>query len=162
MSNTITRRLMVPAVLLIWAVVILRFLDGCSTTTTHSVSESQNFLAFHSSVVPDSFSLKLNYEDPFLRGEFQAEFSANNFFERPSRKQFEPSIGKASNINFPKIHYLGGIKSPDSDKMTGIIKLDGKTFSVAPGDQIEEVLIQKIQLEEVTVRVNDSIIIVPI
>ena len=162
MSNTITRRLMVPAVLLIWAVVILRFLDGCSTTTTHSVSESQNYLAFHSSVVPDSFSLSLNYKDPFLRDEFQAGFSVNNFSERTSRKQFEPSIGKAAKSNLPKIHYLGGIKSPDSDKMTGIIKLDGKIFSITSGDQIEEIFIQKIKLEELTIKVNDSIIIVPI
>ena len=42
-------------------------MDGCNTNITHSVSESQEFLTFHSSVVPDTYSLRLNYEDPFLR-----------------------------------------------------------------------------------------------
>ena len=57
----------------------------------------------------------------------------------------------------PEIQYLGGIKSKNQVRMTGIIMLEGKSLSVKPGDRIKDVLIQEIRLEVLTLKFNHSI-----
>lgn len=92
----------------------------------------------------ESFSLNLNYRDPFL-GRLAAYYypssqrkSARRVFSSFKKKTSEKETGKPLDISF--IKYLGQIKNQKSGKQVALVNIHGKDIFLTEGDSVNNMV----------------------
>jgi hypothetical protein len=95
-------------------------------------------------IVGDSFSLTLNYRDPF-----QAS-------ERKTVKQFKESViprKKATSkiVNWPVVEYTGSFVNRSTNEIKAIIKVNGSEYMVNKNHKVQSITVLNIKSKEILV-----------
>lgn len=104
-----------------------------------------------------SYTLALNYADPFLKEEPRPR---NN---NPSKSSSTPSkpvptiVPQKTFTEAPKtldIKYMGLVENKTSGVATGLVSINGKSFLVKKGEKVEGVLIKTLTSDKLEVKVG--------
>lgn len=151
-----THKLLIPAVLLIWAGVIFNLTDGCEKhveVTQPVVSASQQSLGTTS----DSLTLSLNYPDPFLKNN-PSFFAKNTSHTKP---QSALSLGEIHHqkeaLVLPEMTFLGAVVS--STQIRGLLQLEGYLYDVVKGQSLGHLTVLDVELTAISLQYKDSLIL---
>ncbi|MCB0479716.1 MAG: hypothetical protein KDC84_16225 [Crocinitomicaceae bacterium] len=158
MNKKTINSILLVTVLGIWGyVVYAKFYNGNSES--NDTNEIVNVSGGRTIMKKDSFSLRLDYRDPFL-----GKISNNNF--KPKQSISAHSTQEKRKIKsptpepqpWPTIRYYGLVKNASKNKGgTALISLNGKTHQVIQGDEIEHVEIKNILGDSIQVKYQKEI-----
>ena len=156
MKNKKLNTLLGPFVILVWIGVLFRFVGGCEEGLGKSDLADASAIAKAHITAWDSFSLELDYRDPFLNQlpippkkiHKTAKRSVGKLIQKPPQKK----------IIIPKLSYQGGVASGDSLAMTGILLVGGQVRAVRAGEQIGNIRIESLGLDRLSLSIEDSLI----
>lgn len=133
-------KILIPAVVLIWIGVLLRFLGPISTGNEGAgVAPSAQIDITDSGQNP--FELSLAYEDPFSHSSSQPK-PKNNQSVRSRRSSKLVSLERPKpKWNPPALSYQGGVQK-EAGSLTGLLSVDGKLIPVQHGDHVSGLLVQ--------------------
>lgn len=151
MKSKATRIFLAVAALLVWGLIIYRMIVGINENNT----ETPEFAILTDTTVkaniPDTFSLLLNYSDPFLSGKIESKQEI--ICPKPTKATMvsAPVKSQAISIPFPSIKYCGLITNKQTNKLVAIINISGSQYLAKQGDRIENIVVERMY--------NDSILI---
>lgn len=118
--------------------------------------------------IPDTFSLSLNYVDPFLKESRQSSYSKkeNNTVgtskkksnNHPSSTNRNVTTNPSTGIVWPKIKYEGMIKN--NTNVTAIVSINGSSYFLKNGEKAQDILIQSITNDSIAVSYQKNIKII--
>jgi hypothetical protein len=103
--------------------------------------------------IPDTFSLVLNYADPFLcKANGSGVRDGNNLKNSSSSKMKDLSqLNEKKPIEWPLLIYGGIVKNMTSDNTICLVKINGKSKMFKSGDMKEDIKLLKIYKDSVVV-----------
>ncbi|WKN45341.1 hypothetical protein [Tunicatimonas pelagia] len=149
--------ILLPAVAVIWIVIGYRIYQAVKGEEPLMPSRTAPLLTTEEMVI-DTYTLQLNYADPFLK-------------RQPVRSQGEPASASSTpilianttksdvsaGVNWGRITYLGMIENSHTQQKVAIIALDGVRKLVKIQDRISPFLVEKIYKDSVLVRSGKDI-----
>ena len=155
MKQSKWNKVLVPAVLLIWVGVILRFFGSCSPQEATQLA-TNSFPLAEDTKKQHSFELKLDYEDPFLSYSPRKQKISSS---QPVKRQAKliPIPPPKSPLRLPQFRYQGGVQSP-AGNFTGLLAIDDRVVPIRNGDSISGLLIRHPDLHSVVLVHPDTII----
>ena len=146
MKNKKTVYVLLPAVAIIWGIVIYRVFSGLhSSNENYKMNTNFNTSVNTNSSVLDTFSISANYRDPFLGR--MISVNANSI-----QKNETPKVEKViQQIKWPTIIYNGMIKNQKSKKELALVQIGGKDNIMKAGETAEGIKIQKIYKDSIEV-----------
>ncbi len=144
---------MLPTTILVWAYVVYSVFDF-NNPQSSSGKKSEKVLSDEpfNSTLTDTFSLLLNYNDPFLKEYKPQRISVNKNSTGVKPKTVAPVVVKVNDSEkWPAIVFSGKISSNKDDKQLCIMKVDGTDYIVAKGQQAGEVSVIDVY--------NDSVLV---
>lgn len=140
--------LLIPAVLIIWGYIIYLIVPKSSDDEIPIVQSELAFTAKEADANKVD-TLKLNYDDPFLKSKYKQVVKA-----KPTRKSApKPKVTmpiKAKPIAWPKLTYQGFIKNNDRKK--ALVQIGNHSQIIAQGESVGE----EYKIVSIT---NDSIVL---
>lgn len=157
MKNKKLNKILLPLVGLIWLAVAFRFFGSEKEGDNLSHLPSTSFALLDSNLQRESFSLLLDYRDPFL--DRPADLGMEKQPVSPPSVPTSPilrleKIQLPQKIDYPKVSYLGGVKSETDTR--GLVQIDGKILQVKKGEEVQEVSILDLNLDQILVQFKDS------
>lgn len=155
MKKKIYTGILFLAVVIIWGYVGFQFINGMSAEEEElSLDELTD-----SSPTPIKLNtkqaLKLNYQDPFLKSQIisQKKIVPTVNQQKPSSiKKTEAIPTIITTFNWPVITYKGLIQNQNrTNRVLGLIQIDGKECLVKPGEKINNLLITSIKKDKVEI-----------
>ncbi len=139
--------ILLPLVILVWGAIIAKVLfnfsdsDAVNTTTKaiHAPDKTQKN-------VIDSFSLYLNYADPFLGKMSNSNNSTNS--QTQSFQNIKEGIVKKPQ-QWPNIKYYGLVKNSKTRALKANISVNNKMFILKEKEKIENLRLEMISIDSV-------------
>lgn len=156
MKNKKNIYILLPIVLLIWAIVIYQFFSF--TTLDNSLENTATEFNIKPFKVKErtTFSINVAYRDPFL-GKMYTASSANPNLKKhtviSSKKQLNPEQA----IVWPTIHYKGTISDSKQKSILFIMVIDGHNFYMKKGDTENGVFLKDGDKESVYVKYKGNL-----
>lgn len=158
MKNKTITYVLLLLVLIIWGTIVYKvFFYSEPTEELYNIDNLNTTKTITD--IPDTFSLSLNYVDPFLKESRQSTYikKENNIISKSKeKKNYHPSSTNRNTesnhsigIVWPKIKYEGMIKN--NTNVTAIVSINGSSYFLKNGEIVHDILIQSIT--------NDSIIV---
>lgn len=155
MKNKKTAWILLPAVLAIWGFLGWKVYAAMTVDEPMVVFNPEvNDELEKEKLIPDTYQLLLDYNDPFLKGENPNKHVKQPIVNGPPKnantepkKQPQPPAQKS----WPEIRYSGLVKSPKDGKMVGFLSINGTSHFVKPGEVIGEVTVREIWKDSVKV-----------
>ncbi len=159
MKNKKQLYILLPAVLVVWGLIVFKIYDSTSSETiSHNVlpTTPEDIIA---SVEQDTYELILDYNDPFL--------NAKKTVRRKKARAKRPVSGKVqskktnaeTSINWNAINYLGFTENSKTSQKTAMVTINKKHYMVKEHQEIEGFVINKISKNLISVnkdgQVND-------
>lgn len=141
-------KILILAVALIWGVVVFKFAAPYFTPTETVITA--DVLVKPSKVFlqkKDTFNLELPQRDPFLGKSVRVKKTKTSV-AKPIKKVRKPSV--PSNKNWPRIEFLGFVKSSKSKSRLGLVRINGTLKRVRNGSKIGEVTVVKIEERQIS------------
>lgn len=154
MKNKYYNRIMLPAVVLIWAFALWRIF-GPEPEEPSINLPTQALPAITLAVSEEPDTLRLGYRDPFLDRRPVRQAPASNPSPQPTISVIKP----ASTINYPEVRYLGGVASADG-LITGVMQLGSAFYNVQQGDSLAGLWVRSLSLDASEVQFADSVWVV--
>lgn len=156
MKNKKATYLLLAAALLIWGYIVYSVVDFKSSNTVPksiiSLSEKKNDLLFNE---VDTFSLWLNYDDPFLHNSAYSpsRFQNSNQSRNVASVKVKPvtNIKPTETVKWPLIVFNGTITSSKENKLLCLLKVEGTDYVLPVGKQAGEIDIVSITTDSITV-----------
>lgn len=135
---------LLPLVLLIWGLLIYQFFSFSSAES--NFSEIEPSIDFKPSELTkiDTFSLDVNYRDPFL-----GKMYKDSKKEKGGERKKTPSR-PAVNFVWPDIKYKGIVSDMKDTKKVFLLAINGKNFLMKAGETQNEVTLKKGDRNRVT------------
>jgi hypothetical protein len=154
MNHKYLKYFLILGVILVWGLIILNVVKGVSPQkTTNSDIKKRNSHVENYQL--DSFVLIQDYPDPFLPSEDSLKEPGN--LPPISNKNMQPVISQDSLLKV-KVNNLvklnGTIKGSGNKNIIGMITISGTGYVVRPGQIVENILIQKITKESISILYN--------
>ena len=153
MQKKIVNKILIGAVALIWGVVLYKFsvpffaVDTPVITSDVLVKPSE-LLAMKK----DTFRLTVPERDPFL-GTIARKKQIKPVTS--IKKQAKTNTVKTvSNITWPRVQFLGYVKSGSSKLKLGLVRVNGTLKRVRKGDEVSELKVISISDAEITMNFN--------
>jgi len=158
MKNKKIMFLLVPAVVIVWGLIIYRIAEAVSEKETQTAANSvEQPVDRRTASLPDSVKLLVNYRDPFLTGSV-----VSRPVERPmgtggavptTPASFAPSVPAppAKIVVWPAVQYLGMIQNSTSKTKIAIVRINGKSHLLAEAAVAGQLTVQKITPDSVSV-----------
>lgn len=157
MKQRRTRNIMLVVVALIWGLVIWRFMAGGKDNSgVYSSSDVMDIPMVDGDFTPDSFSLSLDYRDPFLGG-FQARKAepSIDFAATPVQVTPAPVAPKAAEPPaWTHFKYHGIVRDTKNDRRTGLLTADGRMIYVDEGMQYTGFKVIRIYADSIHIRTD--------
>ena len=156
MKNKKSIYILLPIVLLIWAIVIFQFFSF--TTFDNSLENTSMEFNIKPFKVKERtpFSINVAYRDPFL-GKMYTAAAANPNHKKntvvSSKKQAKPE----PSIVWPTIHYKGTISDSKQKNKLFIMVIDGHNFYMKKGDTENDVFLKDGDKESVYVKYKGNL-----
>lgn len=163
MNKQQTHRILIGCVALIWATVLWRYIFSQEKTSQTQAPIQVSTAAYNSSDVADSFTLDLDYPDPFLG----STLSTPGQGKPPkgegvvSRQQLGRVVSLAPRLRLPNIRFHGWVDKADAQGGRALVSIEGNIWSLQAGDERGGIQIEAIQMDELLVRFADSTYIIP-
>lgn len=150
-----TTYFLLPVVLLIWGMVIIRIFFHGSEDIQREPQALADVIEREKNNAPDTFSLSLDYPDPFLKRNVVV------YRKVAVKKKPAPKKEKKRKIKWPSVAYGGMIKNQASDLSLAMVKVAGKDKLLQEGDAIGLLQIDKIYADSIRVSYesNEKIIL---
>lgn len=137
---------MLPLALVVWGMIIYKIFFWTNAPQELIAFVPNTPVKKSTVTLSDTFELKLNYPDPFLKNE-KRRFSTN---VQTTKKTTATNPKKpAETVNFPALKYNGLIKKQENE--LAIITINGSSHFMKTGETANEVKLIRIY--------NDSIIV---
>ena len=101
----------------------------------------------------DSFSLSLNYTDPFFKKSFPRNRTNSASIKLPKKKPVRIPRRPAKPIPFPAVLYKGTVRT---DRSAALISINGKVRNMGVGEVLEEVTSLKIYKDSIRVKFKEE------
>ena len=153
-SSPKLNKVLLPAVIIIWLLIVLRFLG----VFEGEEKVQENIAATHliENIQQDTFSLLLNYPDPFLGDLPEVETQKAPRRRVSSGPKLIP-VQKKTPLKLPKLAFQGLVQR-DSMAATAILKIDNKLISVREGEVVSGLFIKSISAFKMEISVQDTLI----
>ena len=151
MQKKKVNKVLIIAVALIWGVVLYKFAAPYFTTTDTVITADvlvkppQTFLR-----KKDTFSLVIPERDPFL-GKISKQNKRPTTITTPKPKR-TPKPTSVIPQNWPKIQYLGFVKSKTSTSRLGLVRVNGILKRIRKGDRVKNITIKKIEEDLISIQ----------
>ncbi len=137
---------MFPLTLFIWGMIIYKIFFHTSTPEESLAFVQNTTIKKNASALPDTFELRLNYADPFLKNEKRV-IPVNT---QTTKKKVEAKPQKNTEVvNFPAIKYGGLIKKEGHE--LAIVSINGFSNFIKAGETVCDIKLIQV--------CNDSIIV---
>lgn len=150
MKSKTTLWILIPAVLGIWGAIgwqVYVAMKGDDDNAAPKVISSET--AVNNQIVPDTFSLLLDYPDPFTA---QSAKPKANVKQQSQTAQTKTTAPVPEQTQWPSIVYSGLVKQPSSGKMLGFLSVNGVSYFVKEGDEVGGVRVEELNNSSVSVR----------
>ena len=178
MKNKKLKYILIPLVLVVWGVVLIRIFSYLRPSDSEIILPQKQAVKSKQKK-QDSFTLLLNYPDPFANqrttysSRVQSPYESENisYYEEqhntvPNQrmntrnKQGNNSTPAAGQKNSQKeefrVLYFGMVNNSSPDCRTAYILYDGSYFLCRPGDSINQMVIKSFNPDELTFYTQDS------
>jgi hypothetical protein len=142
-------------VILIWGIIIFKIIKKFNNPEIPSSSAYSFTKTNVPETVKDTFSLTLNYRDPFLDGKARFRIISGGDNNLLSEKTALATAKKAS-INFPEIKYSGIVINSKNKQKVGLLKIASRDFLAKEGELVGVVKISKLYNDSVTVILSNT------
>lgn len=143
MKNKKFLYILLPAVLVIWGSIFYKIYTSVKGTDIPESLASMKNMKEEPQEKEDTFSLLLNYRDPFLG-------KHGGVVNRPAIKASDEKT-KVQKIQWPNIIYHGFIKNKSTKKVLALLEINGRESNIAAGNTIEGVSVKKIFKDSIIV-----------
>lgn len=155
MKSKTTLWILIPAVLGIWGAIgwqVYAAMKG-DDDNVGAVHGSPFTVPGSPSAIPDTFSLLLDYPDPFAAQNTKPKV---NVKEQSQITQPKITTPVPEQTQWPNIVYSGLVKQPSSGKMLGFLSVNGVSYFVKEGDEVGGVRVDNIAASKVIVEFNKT------
>lgn len=148
MKNKKLTYILVPLVILIWGLIVYKVISGIKEDGPLD-KVYQTLALDNRKETIDTFVLKTNYEDPFLKE--KNHYRGHTAINQPKNKQQSVPNASVIPINY-EVQYFGIISNLKNKNKLGLIKIQGKDFLIKEGDlSLNNLKIYKIYKDSVIV-----------
>ncbi|MFD2561880.1 hypothetical protein [Aquimarina rubra] len=143
-------KVLIIAVALIWGVVLYKF--AAPYFLTNDVVVTADALVSPPKILlrkKDTFNLNIPTRDPFLGKTISKRKSVVSAPSRP-QKVSRPKMPVSK--NWPRIEYLGFIKSKESTSRLGLLRVNGTLKRVRNGAKIQDIIIKNISEDMISIQ----------
>jgi hypothetical protein len=145
MKNRKNIYFLLPLVLIVWGIIAYLIIVHFNNTEHTIQLQSNETFGSKDLQTQDTFSLRLNYRDPFLgmtghtdnTDNTKTPFDAQNFFRAADAQQ------ATSPISWPIVTYHGIILNKKSGSRITLIKIDSKEQLLAEGQTVSGITLMK-------------------
>ncbi|SEK30231.1 hypothetical protein SAMN04487910_0200 [Aquimarina amphilecti] len=152
MQKKKVNKILIIAVSLIWGVVLYKF--AAPYFLTNDIVVTADTLVSPPKLIlrkKDTFDLNIPHRDPFL-GKIKKQKRAKVVTSLRSAKKNQSS--KNMPKNWPRIEYLGFIKSQKSKSKLGLLRIDGILKRVRKGDEVQGIKIKNISQDNISIQLG--------
>ncbi|MCK6640926.1 MAG: hypothetical protein L6Q81_12665 [Bacteroidia bacterium] len=152
MKGKTTLWILIPAVLGIWGAIgwqVYAAMKGDEDNAAPKVISTET--GENKTIVPDTFSLLLDYPDPFAAQNTKPKVNVKSQAQITQPKTTAPV---PEQTQWPNIVYSGLVKQPSSGKMLGFLSVNGVSYFVKEGDEVGGVRVDNIAANQITVQWN--------
>jgi hypothetical protein len=152
MKNKKNIYILLPIVLLIWGAVMYQFFSF-SNTGNETLTASNKFNLKPIAIKErDTFTINVNYRDPFLGKAYGVKNKSNDTTSRKKiiRKVKEPIVEPV--FVWPKIVYRGIVSDTKDKTKVFMLIIDGQTFLMKIGNTEKEVFLKEGDRESVYIK----------
>jgi hypothetical protein len=150
MKNKKTTYFMLPFVLAIWGVIGWKVYAAFGKNVKNNVSSNSPAEKNKAEPLADTVSLIANYRDPFL--DKTMENSPQKFHgNKISKVEIAKTIPVVPISVWPKIMYHGLIKRSGDKRTVGFLSVDGKSYFVQGGAEVNAVKVGKMWNDSVEI-----------
>ncbi|KAA3624119.1 MAG: hypothetical protein DWP94_04320 [Flavobacterium sp.] len=129
LKNKKITAILLPIVVVIYALVFFRVFDSCSSDSVNNQKLSAPTFTPPKSNPKEKFDLLPVEKDPFLGTAYRSSVPEN----------IEPSKRVNNVIKWPNIEYLGLVSDNNSTSRVFIVKVNGQQILMRKGDVVEDV-----------------------
>lgn len=150
MKSKTTLWILIPAVLGIWGAIgwqVYAAMKGDEDNAAPKVISTET--GENKTIVPDTFSLLLDYPDPFAAQNTKPKVNVKQPSQTTQPKTTAPV---PEQTQWPNIVYSGLVKQPSSGKMLGFLSVNGVSYFVKEGDEVGGVRVESLNNSSVSVR----------
>lgn len=160
MKNKKLAYILLPVVIFVWGAIAYNIISYYFDDKSTENMLSTNAIKKNPDAKLDTFSLLLNYPDPFLKAEaayYEPVIASTESPVKPSipNRNTAPKRNinniKSTPISWPAITYCGIIKNKKSNKTCSIIKINGKEYIMSIGDTRSDVTLLKLYSDSAVV-----------
>ncbi|HEX8514831.1 MAG TPA: hypothetical protein VF868_01440 [Bacteroidia bacterium] len=151
MKNKKLLFILIPVAILVWGNIawkIFMAMNGEDTVEQKihpPIVPATGIAAFN-----DTFSISLDYRDPFLAKPVRKPAVSGNHQATTVPSNIPPK--KGNNENFPSIVYTGIIKNEKSKKELVLVQINGQNYTMKVGDIASEVQLLKVMKDAIEVK----------
>jgi len=150
MKNKSRRYFLVVALVLIWGIIGHRIYKGLQPDEKIMVlNDTSSYLIPKNNVVLDTFSIHLNYKDPFLKNQRKKVVQ--------KKKRAVKSTKNIVPVQFPSIQYTGLISPKSANELpVYLISIKGKAYLFKIGQTNETVTLLRGDSKEIEIRFKEA------
>lgn len=155
MKNKKLIYILIPLTVIIWGVIVYRIISQIRRNPEPVYNKTDMIDGFQSKQPSDTFTLKLDYTDPFLDRNLRGRPSIRSAYERQDNPVPAPatSVTKPQSTDqtvlWPVIRYGGIIENTDSKQEICLVNIDGINFLMSTGDTKEQVKLIKVYQDSI-------------
>ncbi len=143
-------KVLIGVVFLIWGIVVYKLcLPYLNTTETIVTADVLAVPYLKSKQKKDTFQIKTLRRDPFLGKVIKKRKSQTS--TKTKVKKRIPKISNTKPKEWPKIEYLGYVKSNTNTSKLGLLRINGILKRVKNGTEFKGISIKKIEKEQIVV-----------
>jgi len=151
MKNKRLTYILIPLVILVWGLIFYKIFNHTGGDNKTNVSTALQKLAKNDHV-KDTFNVKANYRDPFLRGSVRSVIRQSGSGEMTSNRQgFSKQKETKPEIRIPDLKYFGLIANSKNKQKIGLFRLNNKDLILKEADLYEEFKISRLYNDSVQI-----------
>ena len=160
MKNKKLIYILLPAVIIIWALIFIKFFNGIKTPAESFNLRSNISNADTSKFWSDTIRLIADYRDPFLPGNTLIETSKTSEVKqnqvdrafKPRRKELQQN-----SLNWPEINYPGIIYNNNKTKNTALVIIQQRNYLISEGDSVGDLFFTGVYIDSIAVKYKTEI-----
>ena len=150
MKNKKNIYILLPAVLIVWGILIFKLISGLNPTTPTS-QNSQQVGQFTPKQLTqaETFTIQADYRDPFL-GTFEKKK------QRAVKRNTQPSA-KIETTPFPSIEYKGIVSPKGKNEKVFLVRINGTQHLFKRNNKFNDVKLLKGNAQEITLQFQKQV-----
>ena len=155
MKNKKLMYILLPLVIIIWGAIVYKIISNYTGGNDTGIVLSDEKTKVLPVNIADTFSLILNYPDPFLKGEAQVYNYTKTILPQANYNKTTVNTAKTKEnvqVNWPVIVYGGIIKNKGNNKTCSIIKINGVEYLMNVGGTYKDVTLIKVYKDSAIVQ----------